>query len=277
MSDVARQGVDSARCVAICDAKRGICASLVGDASLSIGWLAGCAALASGAHWVLASGGITPPHPMIALAIAALLADFRRMAPIAAGCREFALFGLSLLPCLAPFRTSTALGLACAGWLATRGGARPAGVLLIALAGWALKDAVWAGFASVPLLWVETNLTAFLLSLGGAHAVADGNRILLADGGRFVMLRSCSVLALAYPCAIGVYALCRLLRPTARVGWRRILAALGLLTLVNMARLVAMAASPAAYDYLHGPQGALPLQLAWAGVALAAALPNGKA
>lgn len=277
MSDVARQGTETAGCVANCDAKRGFWSSLSGDASLSIGWLAGCAALASAAHWVLASGDVAAPHPMIALAIAAVLMDFRRMTPIAAGGRELVLFGLSLLACLAPFRSSAALGLVCAGWLAARAGARPAGVLLVALAGWALKDAVWAGFASVPLLWVETHLTAFLLSLGGAPAVADGNRILLADGGRFVMLRSCSVLALAYPCAIGVFALCRLLRPMARVGWRRILAALGLLTAVNMARLVAMAASPAAYDYLHGPQGALPLQLAWAGVALAAALPRGKA
>ena len=279
MGDVIHQGPGTAGCVAICDAERGSRDTLAGDASLSIGWLAGCAALAAGGHWLLATGsaGLAAPHPMIALAGAALLSDFRRMTPRPAARIDGLLFALALLFCLAPLRTATAPALVCVGWLALRGGGRPGAVLLFALAGWALKDAVWAGFASVPLLWTETNLTALALRLGGLAAEADGNRILMADGGRFVMLRSCSVLSLAYPCAIGVYALCRLMRPQASVpGWR-IGGALALLTLVNLVRLVAMAASPVIYDYLHGPRGVLPLQLAWAGVALAAALPRGRA
>jgi hypothetical protein len=89
-----------------------------------------------------------------------------------------------------------------------------------------------------------------------------------------VILRASSVLALADPCAVGTYALCRLVRPAEVPGTSRILASLALLVFANTARLVGMVCSPAVYDYLHYETGALPLQVAWACIVLLSALPG---
>lgn len=247
-------------------------------AGLSRRWLIGCAATAAAAHWLLAGGGdsLSWPHPMIALALLALVADRSRLAASPATRWDGLLFVLALLSCMAPFRTSAMLALACAAAMAlrVRGVAgQSSGVLLLALAGWGLKDGVWAGFASVPVLWAEAHAVSGLLGLGGIAAQASGNQIFLADGHGFVVLRACSVLSLAYPCAVGTYALCRLLRPALRPSLARIAVALALLLVLNTSRLVAMAASPGIYGFLHAQTGVLPLQLAWAGIILVAALP----
>ena len=103
---------------------------------------------------------------------------------------------------------------------------RSAGVLLAALGGWAMKEGAWAELASGPILTAEAHLTRFLLGLGGVAAAASGNRIVLADGHSFVVLRACSFLSLAYPCAVATYALSRLVRPAAAPGWPRVAARL---------------------------------------------------
>ena len=149
---------------------------------------------------------------------------------------DWLLFAGALLACMTPFRIAAAPALVFAGALAWRSGGLPgrsAGVLLAALGGWAMKDGAWADLASGPIMTAEAHLTRFLLGLGGVAAAASGNRILLADGHSFVVLRACSFLSLAYPCAVGAYALSRLVRPAAAPGWPRVTAALGLLLILN--------------------------------------------
>jgi hypothetical protein len=217
---------------------------------------------------------------MIVLAAVAFIAALPRLEPSPAEPRDWALFGLALLACMMPFRISAALALGCAAAISFRSkdaAGRAGGILLLALAGWGLKDSIWAGFAGVPVLWIESHLVAGLLSLGGIMAEATGNRVLLPDGHSFVILRACSLLTLAYPCAVGTFSLCRLVRPAETPAMARIAAALGMLCLLNTGRLVAMACSPAIYQYLHTETGVLPLQLAWAGVMVLAALPARRA
>ena len=216
---------------------------------------------------------------MIVLAVLAIGADVRRPAPDDGGVAvaDWLLFAGALLACMTPFRIAAAPALVCAGALAWRSGGvswRSAGVLLAALGGWAMKDGAWAELASGPVLSAEAYLTGLLLGLGGVDAAASGNRMLLADGHAFVVLRACSFLSLAYPCAVGVYALSRLVRPAEAPGWPRVVAALGLLMILNTGRLVAMAASPAAYDFLHGETGVLPTQIAWAAIIVLVAVPS---
>jgi hypothetical protein len=178
-----------------------------------------------------------------------------------------------------PFRMSAVPALVAAAVMSFRVGGtegRAGGVMLLALAGWGLKDGLWAGLASVPVLWVEAHLTAMLASLFGVAADASGNRIWLANGQSFIILRACSVLALAYPCAVGTYALCRILRPAEMPGKFRILFSLALLAIANTARLTAMVCSPTVYDYLHNETGMLPLQTAWACIVLLSAVPRGR-
>ncbi len=246
-------------------------------------WLVVCAALAGAAHYGLATGfdGFDAPHPMILLAALAIGADVRRLTPDDCGvaAADWMLFAGALLACMTPFRTAAAPALVCAAALAWRSGGLPgrsAGVLLAALGGWAMKDGAWAELASAPILTAEAHLTRFLLGLGGVAAAASGNRILLSDGHSFVVLRACSFLSLAHPCAAGTYALSRLARPAAAPGWPRMAAALGLLLILNTSRLVAMAASPAAYDFLHGERGVLPTQIAWAAIIILVAVPTGR-
>jgi hypothetical protein len=251
----------------------------IGEAGLPRSWLAGLAGLAGGLHWLLAAGfaGASAPTPMVLLAVLALGFGWHRMPFVRVTGRDLVLFGVALLACALPFRTSTAVALAAAAALSWRTGGiegRSCGVLLMALAGWGLKDGLWAGLASVPVLWLEAHVTAFLATLLGVPAEATGNRIWLADGQSFVILRACSVLALAYPCAVGTYALCRLVRPGQVPGTSRILVSLALLALANTARLVGMVCSPAVYDYLHYETGTLPLQTAWAFIVLLSALPG---
>ncbi len=244
-------------------------------------WLAVCAALAGAAHYGLATGfeGLGAPHPMIVLAALAIGADVRRLAPdqgdVATG--DWLLFAGALLACMTPFRIAAAPALVFAGALAWRSGGVPgrsAGVLLAALGGWAMKEGAWAELASGPILTAEAHLTRFLLGLGGVAAAASGNRIVLADGHSFVVLRACSFLSLAYPCAVATYALSRLVRPAAAPGWPRVASALGLLMILNASRLVAMAASPDAYGFLHGETGVLPTQVAWAAIIVLVAAPS---
>ncbi len=243
--------------------------------AVSGGWLAVCCVIAAGGHWMLASGFANgAPHPMIVLAMLAIAAGWWRTPPAAPTRADWWCFFIALLICLAPFRSAAVVSLACAGaifW--PRGGvdARCSAALMFALVGWGLKDGVWAGFASAPVLWIEAHVVAGLLGAGGVGAVAHGNHLELADGHQFIVLRACSVLALAYPCAIGTFAFSRLLRPALSPGAARIGLALGLLALLNTARLTAMAASPAIYDSLHGESGALPLQLMWGVIVFAAA------
>lgn len=243
-------------------------------------WLLACAALAGVAHFCLATGldGFGAPHPMLVLAAVAIVADVRRLpSSDHLGGMSWLLFAIALLACATPFRIGAAPALACAGllaWRATGIAGRGAGVLLVALAGWVMKDGAWAEFASSPILTAEAHLTRWLLGLGGIAASAVSNRIVLADGQSFVVLRACSVLSLAYPCAIGTYALSRLLRPAIAPGVGRIAAALGLLLVMNTARLVAMAASPGAYRYFHQDTGVLPLQIAWATIIVLVACPS---
>ena len=239
-----------------------------------------CAALAGAAHYGLATGseGLGAPHPMIVLVALAIGADIRRLAPDEGGVAigDWLLFAGALLACMTPFRIAAAPALVCAGVLAWRSGGVPgrsAGVLLMALGGWAMKDGAWADLASGPILTAEAHLTRLLLALSGVGAIASGNQILLADGHSFVVLRACSFLSLAYPCAMGAYALSCLARPAAAPGWLRMAAALGLLLILNTVRLVAMAASPDAYDFLHGATGVLPTQIAWAAIIVLVAVP----
>jgi hypothetical protein len=249
---------------------------------VSRAWLLGCAASAAAAHWLLATGPVAggAVHPMIVLAAVAFIAGLPRVETSPAEPRDWALFGLALVACMMPFRSSAAPALGCAAALAFRckgSAGRSGGILLLALAGWGLKDSIWAGFASVPVLWTESHLVSQLLRLGGIAAEATGNRILLPGGDSFVILRACSLLTLAYPCAVGTFSLCCLVRPAETPGAVRIAAALGILCVLNTGRLVAMAASPAVYDYLHGETGALPLQMAWACIMVLAALPRRRA
>jgi len=246
------------------------------------GFLSACTAVAAAAHFMLATGasGFGPPHPMVALAGLAIAADLHRGAATSqtrAAMADWLLAALALLCCALPFRVAAAPALVCAAALAWRLRGlqgRAAAVMLMALGGWALKDGVWADLASSPVLWAEAHVTSALLGLGGVSAEVAGNRITLADGHAFIVLRACSVLSLAYPCAVGTYALCRLLRPAQAPGGGRVALALAVLVLLNSARLVAMVASPAIYDVLHSDTGTLPLQLAWAGIILLAAGPR---
>ncbi len=243
-------------------------------------WLLACAALAGVAHYCLATGpdGFGAPNPMLVLAAIAIVADVRRLpSGDSLGGLSWALFAIALLACATPFRIGAAPALACAGllaWRATGISGRSAGVLLVALAGWVMKDGAWAEFASSPILTAEAHLTRWLLGLGGIPGSAVSNRIVLADGQSFVVLRACSVLSLAYPCAIGTYSLSRLLRPNLAPGAGRVCAALGLLLTMNTARLVAMAASPAVYRYMHRDTGVIPLQIAWATIVVLVACPS---
>lgn len=265
--------------VAIRDA---FCGSDTARGGLSSAWLAGCAAFGGLAHWALASGLQTSLQPLASVQPMAVLAALAIIAggPLTARRPDWldgAMFALALLACALPFRSAAMAALAMAGGLCFRLGdtrARTTGVLLLALAGWGLKDGVWAGFASAPVLWVEAHVVAAILRWGGMAAVASGNQIQLAGGQNFVILRACSALSLAYPCAVGVYALSRLFEPAKAPGLYRVLAALGLLVVINTARLVVMAASPAAYDFLHHESGVLPLQLVWAAIVMLAALPG---
>ncbi len=263
------------------DVARSPGASAAGGGEVTRPLLLACAALAAAAHYALAAGvaGVGAPDPMVVLAALAIGADVRRLPPDAGDVAplDWLIFAAALLACMTPFRIAAAPALLCAGALAWRCGGvrgRSAGVLLAALAGWATKDGAWAELASAPVLAAEARFTQFLLGLGGVAAEASGNRIALADGHSFVVLRGCSLLSLAYPCAVGTYALSRLARPAEVVGWRRVAAALGLVLVVNSARLVAMAASPDAYAYLHAESGALPVQVAWAAILILAALPR---
>ena len=268
--------------VASCDDGLAFRTPGVAKTPASRAWLLGCAASAAAAHWLLATGPVagSAVHPMIVLAAGAFIAGLPKLETPAAEPREWALFGLALLACMMPFRIAAAPALGCAAALSFRSGGlagRAGGILLLALAVWGLKDGVWAGFASVPVLWTESHLVSQLLRLGGIPAEAAGNRLLLPGGDSFVILRACSLLTLAYPCAVGTFALCRLVRPAEMPGAARIAAALGMLCVLNTARLVAMASSPAVYHDLHGETGELPLQLAWACVMLLAALPARRA
>nr|WP_294501323.1 hypothetical protein [uncultured Rhodopila sp.] len=270
------------RRVAIC--KDTLAFRIAGNATapVSAAWLLGCAAVAAAAHWLLATGPIAGGsiHPMIVLAAIAFIAGLPKLEASPAEPLDWALFGLALLACMMPFRMSATLALGCAAAISFRSNGvvgRAGGILLLALAGWGLKDSVWAGFASVPVLWIESHLVAGFLNLGGIMAEATGNRVLLPDGHSFVILRACSLLTLAYPCAVGTFSLCRLVRPAEMPAAVRVAAALGMLCGLNTGRLVAMACSPAIYQYLHTETGVLPLQLAWAGVIVLAALPSRRA
>jgi hypothetical protein len=252
------------------------------NAPVSRTWLLGCAATAAAAHWLLATGLVASStvHPMIVLAAVAFIAGLPKLETSPAAPADWALFGLALLACMMPFRISATLALGGAAAISFRSSGtagRAGGILLLALAGWGLKDSIWAGFASVPVLWVESHLVSHLLRLGGIMAEATGNRIMLPEGQSFVILRACSVLTLAYPCAVGTFSLCRLVRPARMPEAARIAVALGTLCVLNTVRLVAMASSPAVYHYLHNETGVLPLQLAWAGVILLAVLPARRA
>ena len=44
--------------------------------------------------------------------------------------------------------------------------------------------------------------------------------------------------------------------------------------ILNASRLVAMAASPDAYGFLHGETGVLPTQIAWAAIIVLVAAPS---
>jgi hypothetical protein len=245
-------------------------------------FLAVVAACGAVAHYALAAGSstLTFLHPMALLAGVALAVDLRRPAT---ACRplngvDSGLFALALLACASPFRMMAFVGLAAAAALIWRDGParRPAAVLMALLASWVLKDGVWVDFISSPVLAAEAQIIRQLLDFGGIAASGEGNRIALASGRDFMILRECSVLSLAYPCAVGTYALCQLLRPSTPVGWRRIGAALGLLLVFNTARLVGMVASTEIYAYLHGASGSTPLQLAWAAIVMTAALPESR-
>lgn len=242
-------------------------------------FLAGCATLAAAAHWSFASGesGFALPNPMVALAGLASGVALSRIPAALPRRGDWLLFILAMLACMLPYRTGAAPALAAAALMARRGGGiagRAAGTMLLALAGWALKDGVWAGLASSPVLWLETHIVAQIMSLLGFAAEAEGNFLELPNGHGFVVLRACSILSLAYPCALATYALSYLLRATRLPGAWRILAVLGLLLVANTARLVAMAVSPAVYTLLHDPSASAPLQLVWGGIILAGALPS---
>ena len=213
---------------------------------------------------------------MVVVAGIAIVAGAPALPPRRATRSDWACFILALLACMLPFRSAAAVALIAAGGIAWRDrgiSGQATATLLFALAGWALKDGVWAGLASTPVLATETELVAFLLRLGGLQADAEGNFLELSEGHGFVILRTCSILSLAYPCSVATFAISRLLRPQVQVGAKRILATLAMLAVCNTGRLTAMAASPEIYDYLHGPSGEAPLQALWASIILLAALP----
>ena len=267
---------------AICGPFIAFCKELAGGAAISSTWLLIWAGLAAQAHWVLAVGAadIEFPHPMVVLAVLAIVTGIPRMPLVPPTRADWALFALALFACMPPFRTAASLALGCAAAIAWRGhgpAARSVSVLLLALAGWGMKDGVWVGFVSVPVMAAEAHVVSFLLNLGGLPSEATGNHIEFPDGQGFIILRACSLLSLAYPCAVAVYALFCLVHPNRQPGLLRIALALAILAVLNNVRLVSMAASPAIYDYLHGETGDLPLQLAWSGIVMIAALPQRRA
>ena len=242
-------------------------------------WLLACAAIAAGAHWILAAGtaGAAVPHPMVLLAILVLAADLAKLSRAPVTPFDGLCFAAALLVCMLPFRSSASLAMALAGAIALRGGGmagRSAAILLFALAGWGLKDGVWAGFASIPVMWAESRAVALALNLYGISTTAIGNHLEMADGSDFIILRACSVLSLAYPCMVGTYALSRIVRPASPVSPGRIAVALGLLALINTSRLAAMVISPKIYDFLHNDTGVVPLQITWGAIVLVAAVPR---
>ena len=260
--------------IAIPDTAFAIC-----DTDASRLWLLCCAATAAAAHWVLATGtaGAALPHPMVLLAILALAADLAKLPRTSVSTLDGLCFGAAMLACMLPFRSSASLAMALAGAIALRGGGvsgRSGAVVLFALAGWGLKDGVWAGFASIPVMWAESHVVALALQLCGIATTAIGNHLEMADGSDFIILRACSVLSLAYPCMVGTYALSRMVRPQSAVGPGRMALALGLLMLINTGRLVAMVISPTLYHYLHDDTGVVPLQITWGLIVLIAALPR---
>lgn len=146
------------------------------------------------------------------------------------------------------------------------------GLLLLATGGLGLFGLLGAGMAAAPVMQAEAQLVASLLRLGGTAAEATGNLVSMPETRQaLLILRGCSVLVLLPEVAVVTLALAQLLRPGAPV-WQAVGLAAVAATLLNLARLVAMALSRPVAEALHTDWGLAGLQLAWTALALGATL-----
>ena len=133
-----------------------------------------------------------------------------------------------------------------------------AGVLMLGIAIYMLKDRIWGGFVSGAVLELEAMVlqSVFAMAIGAIERI--GNVLNLPDGRHLVILRDCSLLSLLAPSMLGVAALRRLSAPEAPRLTGALVAVAFVTVLANFLRLVGMAVSPDWYAWLHdGPGSAV--------------------
>ncbi len=215
--------------------------------------------------WAGAPGWASPP---MLLALAATVLLLWQMPARRAGPRDVAGFALALAAIALPGGLPW-LALPCLAVLALPG-AHLAGVLLLGLGAEGLSHGLAGQLVLVPVVAAEAWATATLANLCGTPAHPSGAAVLLPHGRVLLLLRACSVVSLFWPTLLATLALPALLHRATRPVWGPALAALGLMLLLNLLRLLAMALSPGAHAFLHTPAGeelteitfALPLLLA---------------
>ncbi|MFO1039425.1 MAG: hypothetical protein U1E45_21480 [Geminicoccaceae bacterium] len=114
---------------------------------------------------------------------------------------------------------------------------------------------------TAPLQAAEAKLVAAVASSIVGPATSSSNLVLLSDGRSLVILPGCSVLATAGPALLGWLALRVWRRQPVSAAWPSALLLLGLLLLLNTARMVGMCVGQDWYHSLHEGVGATAIDL----------------
>lgn len=206
--------------------------------------------LGGGADWLL--------HPVAGLVAIALGVELHRLTRARPDMLDLVCAGAALLLLAGPATGFTALALlplaVMAGWRGRHGAI--AAAMLIGLAVWAVQQGPIGQAMAGPVIGIEVGIAEFLLRKLGLVAMRDGAMLQMVDGRSLVILRGCSVESVFLPTVLGALAARRLAyRAETWPPLSAVLLPLGLVTFLNLARLLAMCISAAGYAAMHTSPG----------------------
>lgn len=243
----------------------------IGGAVNGARWLYCLAALAVAGN-LSPDGGIPGLSTgIVLLAGAAVAVGTLRLGDAEAGWADWAGFLLACALATFPHRVGAAIApLALA--VPLRGRAPGLATLLMMLSLAALYGG-GANLVAPHILRLEAETVGWLLRLAGYDvAVADNMLDVAGTGHTLMIVGGCSASLLLPELAVVTLALCVLLHEGTASGWRAVAGAAAAGIVLNLARLCAMALSPAHTVALHGPAGQAVQQFVAVLIALAAVL-----